>query len=207
MRWAKVREKAKKYAPLIALLYFFFLLNGERHENHVLQSELAQLDHHLEMEFTSTKDFLAGNLSSPDYHDSMIWEAEQLRTIASCGYYFQSSGFGADDAWLEVFSELSQFVQSPESFQQLTPQERETLAAFLNDYSYQNEPGAGAGGHGGGLGLSGRGAGAAGLNGGPCAPHRPHAPAPDGRQNLILLAVPVILCAHLIYDKHKGKSS
>ena len=51
MRWAKVREKAKKYAPLIALLYFFFLLNGERHENHVLQSELAQLDHHLEMEF------------------------------------------------------------------------------------------------------------------------------------------------------------
>lgn len=70
MRWAKVREKAKKYAPLIALLYFFFLLNGERHENHVLQSELAQLDHHLEMEFTSTKDFLAGNLSSPDYHDS-----------------------------------------------------------------------------------------------------------------------------------------
>ena len=44
-------------------------------------------------------------------------------------------------------------------------------------------------------------------NGGPCAPHRPHAPAPDGRQNLILLAVPVILCAHLIYDKHKGKSS
>lgn len=140
MRWAKVREKAKKYAPLIALLYFFFLLNGERHENHVLQSELAQLDHHLEMEFTSTKDFLAGNLSSPDYHDSMIWEAEQLRTIASCGYYFQSSGFGADDAWLEVFSELSQFVQSPESFQQLTPQERETLAAFLNDYSYQNDP-------------------------------------------------------------------
>ena len=127
MRWAKVREKAKKYAPLIALLYFFFLLNGERHENHVLQSELAQLDHHLEMEFTS-------------YHDSMIWEAEQLRTIASCGYYFQSSGFGADDAWLEVFSELSQFVQSPESFQQLTPQERETLAAFLNDYSYQNDP-------------------------------------------------------------------
>ena len=121
-------------------LYFFFLLNGERHENHVLQSELAQLDHHLEMEFTSTKDFLAGNLSSPDYHDSMIWEAEQLRTIASCGYYFQSSGFGADDAWLEVFSELSQFVQSPESFQQLTPQERETLAAFLNDYSYQNDP-------------------------------------------------------------------
>ena len=108
MRWAKVREKAKKYAPLIALLYFFFLLNGERHENHVLQSELAQLDHHLEMEFTSTKDFLAGNLSSPDYHDSMIWEAEQLRTIAS--------------------------------FQQLTPQERETLAAFLNDYSYQNDP-------------------------------------------------------------------
>ena len=86
MRWARVREKAKKYAPLIALLYFFFLLNGERHENHVLQSELAQLDHHLEMEFTSTKDFLAGNLSSPDYHDSMIWEAEQLRTIASCGY-------------------------------------------------------------------------------------------------------------------------
>ena len=140
MRWAKVREKAKKYAPLIALLNFFFLLNGERHENHVLQSELAQLDHHLEMEFTSTKDFLAGNLSSPDYHDSMIWEAEQLRTIASCGYYFQSSGFGADDAWLEVFSELSQFVQSPESFQQLTPQERETLAAFLNDYSYQNDP-------------------------------------------------------------------
>ena len=110
MRWAKVREKAKKYAPLIALLYFFFLLNGERHENHVLQSELAQLDHHLEMEFTSTKDFLAGNLSSPDYHDSMIWEAEQLRTIASCGYYFQSSGFGADDAWLEGFSELTEFI-------------------------------------------------------------------------------------------------
>ena len=53
---------------------------------------------------------------------------------------FPESGFGADDAWLEVFSELSQFVQSPESFQQLTPQERETLAAFLNDYSYQNDP-------------------------------------------------------------------
>ena len=51
-------------AVLPVLLYFFFLLNGERHENHVLQSELAQLDHHLEMEFTSTKDFLAGNLSS-----------------------------------------------------------------------------------------------------------------------------------------------
>ena len=136
----KLKSNIKKYAPLIALLYFFFLLNGERHENHVLQNDLAQLDHHLEMEFTSTKDFLAGNLSSPDYHDSMIWEAEQLRTIASCGYYFQSSGFGADDAWLEVFSELSQFVQSPESFQQLTPQERETLAAFLNDYSYQNDP-------------------------------------------------------------------
>ena len=129
----KLKSNIKKYAPLIALLYFFFLLNGERHENHVLQSDLAQLDHHLEMEFTSTKDFLAGNLSSPDYNDSMIWEAEQLRTIASCGYYFQSSGFGADDAWLEVFSELSQFVQSPESFQQLTPQERETLAAFRND--------------------------------------------------------------------------
>ena len=64
MRWAKVREKAKKYAPLIALLYFFFLLNGERHENHVLQSELAQLDHHLEMEFTSTKDFLGGRTAA-----------------------------------------------------------------------------------------------------------------------------------------------
>lgn len=92
------------------------------------------------MQFTSTKDFLAGNLSSPDYHDAMIWEAEQLRTIASCGYYFQSSGFGADDAWLEVFSELSQCVQSPEAYQRLTPQERETLAAFLNGYSYQNDP-------------------------------------------------------------------
>ena len=204
MRWAKVREKAKKYAPLIALLYFFFLLNGERHENHVLQSELAQLDHHLEMEFTSTKDFLAGNLSSPDYHDSMIWEAEQLRTIASCGYYFQSSGFGADDAWLEVFSELSQFVQSPESFQQLTPQERETLVAFLNDYSYQNDPVLEPGDTAEVLDCL---AGAAGRNGGPLCPAPPHAPAPDGRQNLILLAFPVILCAHLIYDKHKGKSS
>ena len=57
MRWAKVREKAKKYAPLIALLYFFFLLNGERHENHVLQSELAQLDHHLEMELPARRTF------------------------------------------------------------------------------------------------------------------------------------------------------
>ena len=92
MRWAKVREKAKKYAPLIALLYFFFLLNGERHENHVLQSELAQLDHHLEMEFTSTKDFLAGNLSSPDYHDSMIWEAEQLRSLVDIIFRVPGSG-------------------------------------------------------------------------------------------------------------------
>ena len=78
MRRAKVSEKAKRYAPLIARLYCSScLLNGERHDEHVLA--VAQLDRHLEMELAGTKDLLAGRLSCPDYHDSVSGEAERLQ--------------------------------------------------------------------------------------------------------------------------------
>ncbi|MFR6185973.1 MAG: hypothetical protein ACLUJG_10775 [Lawsonibacter sp.] len=93
-------------------------------------------------------------------------------------------------------------------FQQLTPQERETLAAFperlfpirmtrcwsrrTRRRSWTVWPGR----------WSGR------TERRPPVPRTaPMLPLRRASKPVILLAVSVILCAHLIYDKHKGKSS
>ena len=50
----KLKSNIKKYALLLLSCNFFLPAERGAHENHVLQNDLAQLDHHLEMEFTST---------------------------------------------------------------------------------------------------------------------------------------------------------
>lgn len=122
----------------ILLLVLVCLNSWQSRQSARLRESMGQMDLRMEREFEGARVLLSGEFREAAYTPLLARELEQLQTAALYGYCFD--GFSGGDAqWCPLSQALGE-LNDPAIFALLTEEDCGTIADFLENHSYRNDP-------------------------------------------------------------------
>lgn len=132
------RTVSASMVTAILLLVLVCLNSWQSRQPARLRESMGQMDIRMEREFEGARVLLSGEFREAAYTPLLARELEQLQTAALYGYYFD--GFSGGDAqWCPLSQALGE-LNDPAIFALLTEEDCGTIADFLENHSYRNDP-------------------------------------------------------------------